>query len=100
MQLKDQVAIVTGGASLRGIGWATAKRFADEGARVVILDIETVAAEQAARVIGPQHLGLACDVRNEAICSLAVQQVRHKYGRIDTCITDAVLDASGGMHIH
>ena len=39
-------------------------------------------------------------VRDEAICSLAVQQVLHKNGRIDTCITDAVLDASGGMHIH
>ena len=67
MQQKDQVAIVTGGASLRGIGWATAKRFADEGARVVILDIETLTAEQAARAIGPQHLGLACDVRDVAI---------------------------------
>ena len=34
MQLNDHVAIVTACASLRGIGWATAKRFADEGARV------------------------------------------------------------------
>ena len=81
MQLKDQVAIVTGGASLRGIGWATAKRFADEGARVVILDIDA-AAEQAARAIDPQHLGLACDVRDEAVCKWAVQQVL-LVGKID-----------------
>ena len=121
MQLKAQVAIVTGGASLRGIGWATAKRFADEGARVVILDIDAVAAEQAARAIGPQHLGLACDVRDEAVCKFAVQQVLDKFGRTlgrlavpadiaNAClflvsdqsayITGVVLDVSGGMHIH
>ena len=94
MQLKDQVAIVTGGASLRGIGWATAKRFADEGARVVILDIDAVAAEQAARAIGPQHLGLACDVRDEATCKLAVQQVLDKFGRIDILVNNAGVSQS------
>ena len=94
MQLKDQVAIVTGGASLRGIGWATAKRFADEGARVVILDIDAAAAEQAARAIGPQHLGLACDVRDEAICKWAVQQVLNTFGRIDILVNNAGVSQS------
>ena len=68
MQLRDQVAIVTGAASLRGIGWATARRFADEGARVAILDVDPVAAEEAARAVGALHLGLACNVRDEAAC--------------------------------
>ena len=94
MQLKDQVAIVTGGASLRGIGWATAKRFADEGARVVILDVDAVAAEQAARAIGPQHLGLACDVRDEAICKRAVRQVLDAFGRIDILVNNAGVSQS------
>ena len=94
MQLKDQVAIVTGGASLRGIGWATAKRFADEGARVVILDIDAAAAEQAARAIGPQHLGLACDVRDEATCKGAVQQVLDTFGRIDILVNNAGVSQS------
>ncbi len=94
MQLKDQVAIVTGGASLRGIGWATAKRFADEGARVVILDIDAAAAEQAARAIGPQHLGHACDVRDEAACKLAVQQVLDAFGRIDILVNNAGVSQS------
>ena len=94
MLLKDQVAIVTGGASLRGIGWATAKRFADEGARVVILDIDAVAAEQAARAIGPQHLGLACDVRDEAACKLSVQQVLDAFGRIDILVNNAGVSQS------
>ena len=94
MQLNDRVAIVTGGASLRGIGWATAKRFADEGASVVVLDIDALAAEQAARAIGPQHLGLACDVRDEAICHLAVQQVLDKFGHIDILVNNAGVSQS------
>ena len=94
MQLKDQVAIITGGASLRGIGWATAKRFADEGARIVILDLDAVAAEQAARAIGPSHLGLACDVRDEAACKLAVKSVSDNFGRIDILVNNAGVSQS------
>ena len=94
MQLKDQVAIITGGASLRGIGWATAKRFADEGARVVILDLNAAAAQQAARAIGPQHLGLACDVRDETVCQWAVQQVLEAFGRIDSLVNNAGISQS------
>jgi len=94
MQLIDQVAIVTGGASLRGIGWATAKRFADGGARVVILDIDAAAAVQTARAIGPQHLGLACDVRDEAVCKVVVQRVLDTFGRIDILVNNAGVSQS------
>jgi NAD(P)-dependent dehydrogenase (short-subunit alcohol dehydrogenase family) len=94
MPLTDQVAIVTGGASLRGIGWATAKRFADEGARVVILGLNAAAAEQAARAIGPQHLGLACDVRDEAACQQAVLRVLEAFGRIDSLVNNAGVSQS------
>ena len=94
MQLKDQVAIITGAASPRGIGWATARRFADEGARIVILDLDAQAAEQAARMIGPQHLGLACDVRNESACHSAVQRVLDALGRIDILVNNAGVSQS------
>lgn len=94
MQLKDQVAIVTGGASLRGIGWATARRFADEGARVAILDLDRMSAEHAAREIGAQHLGLACDIRDEAACRLAVQGVLEAFGRIDILVNNAGVSQS------
>ena len=94
MQLKDRVAIVTGGASLRGIGWATAKRFADEGARVVLLDSDAEATAQAAREIGPQHLGLVCDVRDEAACQQVVQQVLDAFGRIDILVNNAGVSQS------
>ena len=97
MQLKDQVAIITGAASLRGIGWATAKRFADEGARLAILDLDPLAAEAAARLIGAagaSHLGLACDVRNEAACQSAVQRVLDTFGRIDILVNNAGVSQS------
>ena len=55
LQLEGQVAIVTGAASPRGIGWATARRFADEGARVVVLDLDAAAAQRAAALLGPDR---------------------------------------------
>ncbi len=94
MQLKDQVAIITGGASLRGIGWATARRFADEGARIVILDLDPAAAEQAARAIGASHLGFACDVRDEAACRAVVQSVQDNFGRVDILVNNAGVSQS------
>ena len=94
MQLKDQVAIITGGASLRGIGWATAKRFAGEGARIVILDLDAAAAGQAARAIGLVHLGLACDVRDEAAYQSAVQKVLDTFGQVDILVNNAGVSQS------
>ena len=94
MQLTDRVAIITGGASLRGIGWATAKRFADEGARIVILDLDPAAAEQAARAIGASHLGFACDVRDESTCRMVVQKVLDTFGRVDILVNNAGVSQS------
>ena len=50
MKLKDKVAIVTGGAN--GIGYAIARRYVAEGARVAIADIDAAAGEAAARTLG------------------------------------------------
>ena len=94
MLLKNQVAIVTGGASLRGIGWAAAKRFADEGARVVILDLDASAAQSAAAAIGNQHLGLACDVRDETACQAVVQKIISDLGRVDILVNNAGVSQS------
>ena len=94
MLLKNQVAIVTGGASLRGIGWATAKRFADEGARVVILDLDAPAAQSAAAAIGDQHLGFACDVRDEAACQAVVLKIISDLGRVDILVNNAGVSQS------
>lgn len=89
MLLMNQVAIVTGGASLRGIGWATAKRFAEQGARVAILDLDAAAAQKAASEIGAQHRGYACDVRTEATCQAVVQQIIAEFGQVDILVNNA-----------
>ena len=94
MLLKDKVAIVTGAASLRGIGWATAKRFADEGARVALLDLDAAAAQGAALEIGASHRGYACDVRDEAACRATVQAVLREFGTVDILVNNAGVSQS------
>ena len=89
MLLDSKVVIVTGAASPRGIGRATAKALAAQGARVVILDLRREDAESAARELGEEHLGLACDVTNKAACLAAARTVIEKYGRVDGLINNA-----------
>ena len=62
MQLKDQAAIVTGGAS--GLGAATARRLAKEGAKVAVCDLNTKLAETVAAEIG--GVAVTCDVSDAA----------------------------------
>ena len=87
--LEGQVAIVTGAASPRGLGKATAKLFAEHGARVVILDLDADAAEAAAADIGAGHMGLACDVTQKADCEAAVAAVLAAMGQIDILVNNA-----------
>ena len=63
MLLEDKVAIITGAASARGLGFATAKLFADNGAKVVIIDLNGEASKTAAAALGEGHLGLAAKCR-------------------------------------
>lgn len=93
-QLQGRVAIVTGAASPRGIGWATASRLAQEGASVVVLDLDERAAQEAAAQIGPQHAGMACDVRDEAACQATAKRALERYGRIDILVNNAGVSQS------
>jgi NAD(P)-dependent dehydrogenase (short-subunit alcohol dehydrogenase family) len=89
MLLADKVCIVTGGASPRGIGLATARLFAKQGGRAVILDLDEGQAKAAARGLGEGHLGLACDVTNKPACQKAAEQVVRECGRIDVLVNNA-----------
>jgi NAD(P)-dependent dehydrogenase (short-subunit alcohol dehydrogenase family) len=90
MKLLDgQIAIITGAASPRGLGKATAQLFADHGARVVILDLDAAQAEDTAADIGEGHIGLACDVTRKADCEAAVAVVLEAYGQIDILVNNA-----------
>lgn len=89
MLLKNKVAIITGAASERGIGRATAACFAEHGARVVILDLDEGAAQKAASQIGEEHLGLAVNVTDSHAIQQAVTRVVNTFGRVDILVNNA-----------
>jgi len=89
MLLRGKTAIITGAASPRGIGLATARRFAEEGARVAILDIDGPAAQAAAKDLGDAHIGVACNVADQTSCVKAVETVSDAFGQIDILINNA-----------
>lgn len=98
MLLTDKVAIITGAASKRGLGRATAMLFAEHGARVVILDLQAAdCAEAAAGLPGTGHLGLVCDVTQKVACEAAVAAVIKAAGRIDVLVNNAGISRSARL---
>jgi NAD(P)-dependent dehydrogenase (short-subunit alcohol dehydrogenase family) len=89
MLLADRVAVISGAASARGIGRATARLFARHGARVAILDLDEAGAQAAAAELGAQHLGVACDVTRPESCHAAIAQVLDRTGQIDVLVNNA-----------
>jgi len=89
MLLTDKVALITGGAGLNGLGFATARMMAAQGARVVILDLDRADPAGAAAKLGPQHIGVVANVTDKASCELAAKTVLERCGRIDILINNA-----------
>ncbi|MBD8730776.1 SDR family NAD(P)-dependent oxidoreductase [Pseudomonas sp. CFBP 13710] len=89
MLLQGKVAIITGAASERGIGRATAITFAQQGAHVVILDLDESAARDAASALGEGHLGVAANVADQHQVKQAVDKVIARFGRIDILVNNA-----------
>jgi NAD(P)-dependent dehydrogenase (short-subunit alcohol dehydrogenase family) len=89
MLLSETVCIITGAASPRGIGRATARTFARHGGRTVIFDLDEKQATAVAAEIGEGHRGLACDVTDKSACLASVDQVIREFGRIDVLINNA-----------
>ena len=90
MKLKDKTAIVTGAAS--GIGKAIALRYAREGAKVAIADLDKGAADVAAgeiRAAGGQALGIAMDVTSERAVNDGVAAVIAAFGGVDVLVSNA-----------
>jgi NAD(P)-dependent dehydrogenase (short-subunit alcohol dehydrogenase family) len=86
MLLENKIAVITGAASERGIGWATAKRFVEEGARVAIIDLDNDQTKSAARRLGEGHYGYTCDVRNSEECQRVIQKIIDRFGGIDILV--------------
>jgi NAD(P)-dependent dehydrogenase (short-subunit alcohol dehydrogenase family) len=89
MLLEDRVAVISGAASPRGIGLATARLFAQHGARVVVLDLDEAATNGTAKQIGSQHRGFACDVTDKAMCERAIERALDAFARIDVLVNNA-----------
>ena len=85
MNLQDRVAIVTGGAS--GFGEGIARRFASEGAHVVIADLNGEAAQKLAGEIG--GLAVKADVSRAADVKALVRATRDRFGDIDILVNNA-----------
>jgi NAD(P)-dependent dehydrogenase (short-subunit alcohol dehydrogenase family) len=84
-RLRDRVAVITGAGS--GIGLATARRFAAEGARVVAVDIDEAAGQAAADEAG--GLFLAADVASEEQVAALFDEVAARLGQIDIAFNNA-----------
>ncbi len=87
--LDGKFAIVTGAASARGIGLATARLFAEHGATLALLDLDRGAVEAAAAGLGSGHLGLVCDVRDAEACRRTMGGLEARWGRIDVLVNNA-----------
>lgn len=90
MLLKDKTAVITGAASPRGLGKATATLFAEHGARIAILDLDGEAARAAAADLpGEGHIGLACDVTSKPQCEAAAKSAIDGLGQVDILVNNA-----------
>lgn len=93
MRFTNKTCIVTGGAS--GIGRATCLQMAQEGARVVVADLDLDSAEATAGSIaaaGGTAIAVQCDVGNSAAVQAVVQTAVEKYGpNIDAVVNDAAM---------
>ena len=88
MKLDSKVAIITGGAS--GIGLETAKDFLNEGAKVVIADIDENVREIASELGDIDRIvGVVCDVSNEDDVILLIKKAINSFGHIDILVASA-----------
>ena len=89
MLLTGKTAVISGAASSRGIGLATARLFAEHGARIAILDLDEAAASAAAATLGDGHLGIACDVTDVKSCRHASRRAIEALGHVDILVNNA-----------
>lgn len=86
-RLKGKRTIVTGAAS--GIGKAIAKRFVEEGAKVLVLDVNPDAAEQTAKELGSNAMAMPVDVTSASQVEAAVKKANDQWGGIDVIVNNA-----------
>jgi NAD(P)-dependent dehydrogenase (short-subunit alcohol dehydrogenase family) len=96
MRLMNKVSIVTGAG--RGIGEAIARRLSEEGAKVVISDVDMPAAENVARELkdsGREAIAIKANVANKAEVDEMVKKVMDVFGRVDILVNNAGMSVVG-----
>lgn len=86
-RLEGKVAVITGGAS--GIGAATARRFVEEGARVLIADLQGDVGDAVAHELGANAASVRCNVVSEEDVAFAVSEAVRRWGRLDVMFNNA-----------
>ncbi len=98
-RFQDQVALVTGGG--QGIGEATVRRFAEEGAKVVVADLNGEAAAAVAQKVSAdagEALGVTCDVQVEASVEALVEAALGRFGQLDILVSNAGVTRDNLLH--
>lgn len=103
--LENKVCVITGAASLRSIGYATAELFAAHGAKLVLLDVvmndsnihEITGTIMAETGHIPEIIFLQYDIRNAADCNAAIEEAVAAFGTIDCLVHCAGIVKPGGM---
>jgi len=93
MRLKDKVCLITGGAA--GIGKATAIKFANEGAKVVLCDVDPEAGEALAKELGNGAVFYKVDVTDREAVQEWVDDVVDNFGRVDVLVNNAGITRDG-----
>ncbi len=91
---KNKVVIVTGGAN--GIGKAAALQFANEGAQLVVADINVDAATEVAKEIGDAAIAFKVDVAEESSCQALIAKAVEQFGRLDVIFNNAGIAGARG----
>jgi 3-oxoacyl-[acyl-carrier protein] reductase len=98
MRLKDKVAIITGAG--RGIGEETAKKFSEEGAKVIVADLNESDIFEVVNAIeaeGGQAYGQVCNVTDREHVDAMLKATIEKYGRIDVVVNNAGITADSTL---
>ncbi len=95
MRLEGKVALITGGAA--GIGKATAERFLEEGAQVVICDVREEAGQAVVQELGPKVTFYKVDVADREAVQAWVDDVAEKLGQIDVLVNNAGILADAAL---
>ena len=96
MRLKEKAAIITGAGS--GIGEATARLFAAEGARVAVIDFDEAGGRRVAESIGGPAFFVHADVSHPSDMEKMAKTVVEQFGRIDILFNNAGVSCVGTVH--